>query len=343
MIAVEELLKPISPEKPCGEDASIFQLENALRGKEATQFREAEDPNWKELRELSLASFKQSKHLTTSVILTLALMKTEDLAGLRDGLALVRGLVERHWEPLYPRLDPEDNNDPTERINILNNLASYEDPFRFIPRLQEVPLGFSAKLGPATAIKLKDILAAKAKAQAPAGTETTGPSEAQLTAVLRDAKVDLLKANFEAATSALQEIQHLETFLTTTVGAGYVPNLEELVKTLRAIQTAIAPYVGAVVETGAAADAASAPAQASAAAAGRNGKIASREDVLRVLDEVCEYYTRFEPASPIPFIIKRAQRMVKMNFIEIINELTPDSITQVKVITGPDPAETPPT
>jgi hypothetical protein len=34
--------------------------------------------------------------------------------------------------------------------------------------------------------------------------------------------------------------------------------------------------------------------------------------------------------------LKRARRLVKMNFMEIMNELTPDALAQLKVITGPD-------
>jgi type VI secretion system protein ImpA len=31
------------------------------------------------------------------------------------------------------------------------------------------------------------------------------------------------------------------------------------------------------------------------------GEIASREDVIRTLDKICEYYNRHEPSSPVPF------------------------------------------
>ena len=32
--------------------------------------------------------------------------------------------------------------------------------------------------------------------------------------------------------------------------------------------------------------------------------------------------------------------MVTMNFMEIVTELTPDALTTVKVVTGPEPGET---
>ena len=48
-----------------------------------------------------------------------ALLKLRGLPGLRDGLAVLRGLIDQYWDQLYPRLDPDDNNDPLERMNIL--------------------------------------------------------------------------------------------------------------------------------------------------------------------------------------------------------------------------------
>jgi type VI secretion system protein ImpA len=58
-----------------------------------------------------------------------------------------------------------------------------------------------------------------------------------------------------------------------------------------------------------------------------------------MLDQICDFYSRSEPSSPVPLLLKRAQRLAKMSFFEIINDLTPDSISQLKVIAGKDPNE----
>ena len=69
------------------------------------------------------------------------------------------------------------------------------------------------------------------------------------------------------------------------------------------------------------------------------GAINSREDVVHALERICEFYRHNEPSSPVPLILHRAQRMAKMNFMELVTELTPDSVTTVKVVTGPLPGE----
>jgi type VI secretion system protein ImpA len=65
-----------------------------------------------------------------------------------------------------------------------------------------------------------------------------------------------------------------------------------------------------------------------------SGDIRSREDAHRVLGLVCTYLERHEPTNPAPLLIRRAQRMMTMDFMAIIKELAPDSLNQVQLITG---------
>lgn len=128
MIEVEQLLKPVSAEEPCGKDLSydpnFLALEGLIAGKRETQFSAAEEPDWKAVHDACLALLGQSKDLRVAVILCLALLKLEGAVGLRDGLALLKGSLERYWPELYPKLDPEENNDPLERINVIASIST---------------------------------------------------------------------------------------------------------------------------------------------------------------------------------------------------------------------------
>src|SRR5688500_8079992 len=143
MISAEELLKPLSPEKPCGEDLSYDPAltalwPEALRGKPETQFSPAEEPNWKEVRATCLELCGRSKDLRAALALCLAELKTDGLTSFREALAVMKGLVETYWNGVYPRLSPDDGNDPTERMNIIGSMATalgtYNDPVQFIER-----------------------------------------------------------------------------------------------------------------------------------------------------------------------------------------------------------------
>jgi type VI secretion system protein ImpA len=124
-IDVESLLSEVNAEAPCGEDlsydSSFLGLEDMLRSKAAGGVvagveEEAEEPNWREVRDKSLELLQRSKDLRVAMYLALAVLRMDGLAGLRDGLALLQGLLERFWDHVYPQLDPDDNYDPLERV-----------------------------------------------------------------------------------------------------------------------------------------------------------------------------------------------------------------------------------
>ena len=65
-----------------------------------------------------------------------------------------------------------------------------------------------------------------------------------------------------------------------------------------------------------------------------SGEITSRDDVVRALDKICDYYARHEPSSPLPLLLQRCKRLATMSFIEIVREMVPDGLSQVEMIAG---------
>jgi type VI secretion system protein ImpA len=64
------------------------------------------------------------------------------------------------------------------------------------------------------------------------------------------------------------------------------------------------------------------------------GGINDRQDVLRALDLICDYYARSEPSSPVPLLLQRARKLASKDFMEIIMDLAPDSLAQIQLIAG---------
>ena len=62
--------------------------------------------------------------------------------------------------------------------------------------------------------------------------------------------------------------------------------------------------------------------------------INSRQDVIRLLEQICLYYEKNEPASPVPLLLKRAARLVEKNFFEIIQDVAPESVAQIQKLIG---------
>ena len=67
---------------------------------------------------------------------------------------------------------------------------------------------------------------------------------------------------------------------------------------------------------------------------GGTNAIASREAAIRQLDKIITWFETNEPSSPIPFLLRRAQRCVGMSFFELIEELANDR-SQAELILKP--------
>ena len=62
--------------------------------------------------------------------------------------------------------------------------------------------------------------------------------------------------------------------------------------------------------------------------------ISRRSDVVHILDKICEYYSVHEPSSPVPLLLRRAQRLVEKSFLEILEDMVPDGLKQAKIVSG---------
>ena len=64
------------------------------------------------------------------------------------------------------------------------------------------------------------------------------------------------------------------------------------------------------------------------------GRIENSQDVVRRLDELCEYYAKNEPSSPIPLLLERAKRLVDKSFLDLLNDLAPGGVSELQVVSG---------
>jgi type VI secretion system protein ImpA len=273
------------------------------------------------------------------VILACAALRVEGLAGFRDGLRLIRGLLEKFWGDLHPLLDPDDNNDPQQRLNILSGLTAPRNPgsdvagwLQIIDYLYQAPICQPRGVAP---ISL-DVLAAAQTPAEPAGDGGTpassGPSLSVIETQIRSADPQLLVASHAAVKEALEAAEGIDQFLSATLGAGGAISFEELANTLNRIEKAIAAYLPGA-EGSAAVESADGSGGAGSAGVGAgpaiSGSVRSRDDVVRMIDKICEYYRQVEPGSPVPYLLRRAQKLAVMNFVDAMQELslaTPDQL-----------------
>jgi type VI secretion system protein ImpA len=338
VIAIEQLLQAVAPDTPCGPDLeyepAFRAMEAAAKPKPAPEFERdklPEPPDWRVVQAQALEVLARSKDLRAAVYLTRALLNNQGLSGFSDGLALVNGLLERYWETLHPQLDPDDH-DATMRVNVLLTLCDREN---LLKDVRESPLVSSRVLG---RFNLRDIDIATG-AQKPSAT-AKAVDMGIIDAAFLDCDLAELQATASAARQSIQYTVAIEAYVTDKVGAANAPSLGGLVGLLQEMQSMLAERLArrganepapAPVQATEASDAVAQPPSPIPAPI---GQITSREDVIRLLDKLCEYYARNEPSSPVPLLLQRARRLASKTFLEILRDIAPSGIAQAELIGG---------
>ena len=348
VIDVESLLSEIATDAPCGEDLEydpqFVEMEKQSQGTPERQYGNtlipAEPPDWREVSKAALDLLERTRDLRVAVYLTRALLNTDGLPGFAEGLALLEGLIERHWEQVYPQLDPDDDNDPTLRINTIVALC---DPETTLYDLRGAPLVSSRALG---RFSLRDVqIAAGLLTPVTTDEERAPPNQDMINGAFQDAPLEDLQATAEMAVAAFNRAERIETLLTDQVGVTQAPDMSALAAILKEIRQVLneqlqrrgVSIAGDEVEAGAGGTLE--PGSGGAVQRMVVGDIAGRDDVIRTLDKICEYYSRYEPSSPVPFILKRAKKLVRMDFMEILRDLAPGGTDQADLIFGLQPEE----
>jgi len=336
------MLLDVKQEDPCGPnleyDPEFLELEAAILGKPEVQYGDtvtpAVPPEWKVVRRLASSLLQRSRDLRLAMALTRAELALGGIPGLATGLALIERLLAERWDHVHPQLDPDDDMDPMLRIN---SLATLTDP-AFLTEVREVTLLALPGLGP---FSLRDLDIARGELPAPEGLAAV--SVASIESALRDAALDAVQAVTAALNGACASVVQIEMTLVRQVGSSQALNLDGLTRMLRRgrdfFNEQAAPAAIAAATEPVSADGAAAVAVVAPAAIG--SEIASREDVLRMLDKIAAYYRQHEPSSPVPLLLERARRLVPKDFFEILEDLAPEGMNQLLVVSGPRP-EAPP-
>ena len=327
-IDTSALLAPVSDEAPSGPDLTydpdFLALEQSALGKNEQQFGDtvipAEEPEWREVRERAEALMLRTKDLRVAVLLARALTRMYHMEGLASGLDLIRELLTRYWDTLHPELDREDNDDPTMRLNALGPLA---DAASFLRDIRNTNIVASAQHGRVT---IRDVLVATNKLPAGADPVLTEP---QISAILR-AIAEEDPAPLNAAIASAQAVAGLESFLGDKGVITQAPDLGALNDMLRTVT----PLCAAVLGTAEGAEGEAAGGVPGEARAAVPGQILNRDDAVRMLENVCRFIEQSEPSNPAPLLIRRAQRLMSRSFVEIIQDLAPESLEQIQKLAG---------
>jgi type VI secretion system protein ImpA len=294
---------------------------------------------WRDVRKLATEALGQAKDLEVGCWLTEALLRDSGLSGLTAGVKLMTGFVEGFWDEVYPL--PDDEGIAT-RLAPIAGLNGESGAGTLIQPLQRLPL-FTRPDGAALEFWQYERSERIVQAADEAGRQQRIAAGAIPFEVVENEAAAAGKAHFvklrEAAIVAGEAWRGLGDALDARAGADAPPTsaVRELLDKITKIAER---FAGGEVATEAPAGLASEAAVSSAGSAAASpalsspGSIATREDALRTLLDVAEYFRRTEPLSPLAYTLQEAARRARLNWPQLLEEIVEDPATRSAIQTS---------
>lgn len=328
-----KLLEPVSDAQPCGRNLDytpeLMALEDSVKEPEEPGLKDVEaidSRNWRDILNKSEKLLRESKDLRVAVIMTRALLHVDGFTGYCAGLGVVKGIVERYWDGLYPALE-EGDPDPIVRLNALRELWN-------TPTLSELRNAVLVSVRGLGDFSLNDFLIAKGLHKPRAGATPPSPQH-----VLRGFETGTTPELIAQARDGLENTKALETLVRSKAndhGFEVTPLREIFGRAVTGLGefAKSAPSPGPEQVDGPASEGAAPATEMRSVPMPIAGEVHSRDDVVKLLDKIVSYYEKNEPSSPVPLLMQRARRMVTMNFMEIMKDLADKGLPQVEAVTG---------
>lgn len=314
---VETLLQPVSDDAPAGEDLygdpERTQIELAFEG-------DADEVDWREIVRLIEQQATRTKDVWLGVYLARAGARLGRLDVAVAGTQFLAGMFDRYWNSMHPALDElgfQGRKGPCESLIRIGE---------FLGPLRRVTLVSHPRLGSYSGDDLKRF------DEEGASADGYGMFRAAINEVPAE-ELQQTVAQLEAMRDALAQVDrvlvdHADGDTGTDFTAAYAA--------IDSIRSALLPYAGLAPEEAGAVEEPVAgvvtPAAASAGGPRIGGRVESREDVIKAIDAIADYYRRNEPGSPIPVALERVRGWVTMDFLTLLKDITPDGINQAETV-----------
>jgi len=364
VLALEHYLKEIAPDSPCGEnletDSGFISLEQEAKGTPERQIGDsivpAKDPDWKKVRDLAFSLLERSRDIQVAMYLTCALVHTDGFNGLDNALTLIQEYLQKYWDDVYPRPDSEDDY-PVLRMNTLSTLNDYNriiDPLINIPLTISTLGNFSWNQRETSKSKVdalshmtqeayskrdfdKNSAATLEEAKKMASDELTS-----IEAAFSSTNIETLKGLEKTIKHALEQAEGIVATTSDKVGSENAPDISRLIALLKSLQNFLDEKIKQIeaialeqsTSEAEIADQTGTGFTKESVAKVKTTGIQTRQDVISEIDEICKYFEHYEPSSPVPFLLQRAKKLLSMNFMEILQDLTPDAVSQAEKICG---------
>ncbi len=328
----------ISSDLPCGpfiDDSEALEddfimLESIARINQDSLVLGASDEgvDWRLMYSRCEDLVKQTKDVRVYVFLAQAALHLKKLAGFAASFQLITTTLTDHWDDTYPKLDDAKDETPW-RIMTLNELSGEV----FINLLSSMPVVESKLAGNFT---LRDIKLAKGDIQLIEGSEEKIQEIGLIGAAFKESSQDALVSALALVNQIQDNIEHLQNQLSASDVSHSRYGWDKLKADLNYLSILYSEYIvhDVVAEENLSVNDENNSDSKDMAVITKNSGIENRSDVLEALSKITEYYSQYEPSSPVPILVERTKKLVTMDFMSIMKELSPDGVKQVELIAG---------
>jgi type VI secretion system protein ImpA len=344
---LEAILAPLAGDHPTGIDlrqdfaptSIYFRLRDArAQARDAERQADTQDGDeglptlWRPVATMAIGALKStSKDLEVATWLTEALVRIAGLRGLMAGASVIGGLVERHWDGLFPM--PEEG-DLEIRVAAVSGLSGQGTDGTLMQPLRKVALFRRPDGSPFSlwqyqaAVELSGITDPARRAQRiDSGVLPFEEVEKEA----RMAGATHWSAQREVITETLAAWKEMERVFDEKAGQASpaVNRVRDLLEFVSETCRRFAPPDA----TDGAAEMTSATAGDGSAVVATPGSITGREQALRQLTEIAAWFKRNEPSSPIGFTLDEAVRRARLGWPELVAELVSDETARHMLLT----------
>jgi type VI secretion system protein ImpA len=321
----EDFLKPVSDDAPTGvdlyDDPERQEIEIAFE-------EDANSVDWRNIIKLITGQIGRTKDIWLAIYLMRAGAHKSELGTVEAGAEFLAGMFENFWPSMYPQLDDygfQGRKGPCESLTKIGP---------FIGPLKRMVLIAHPRLGNFTG---EDLIRFNTEGDA---ADRFGMFRHAVTET-DVAELQAAVASFDAIRSA---VKRADIVLMANADGDTGTDFNPTYEAIDAIRAGLAPYAGLEPEAEAATEEAGDSGGASFSGGGDSGpriggRVDSRDDVLKAIDAIADYYQRREPGSPIPVALRRVRTWVPMDFMAILRDIAPAGVSEAGAVLLAKPTE----
>jgi type VI secretion system protein ImpA len=334
----DEWMAPVEPSAPCGADLEYDPEFVVLFARAATRtdaqygdfVSTAEPVNWSDIERDCRRLMKRSKDMRLAVLLARCRTRLAGGQGLSEGLALLAAWLTSYAAAIHPQPGVDDDRDAALEIR-MNALQALTDTDGLLADVRDVALVRSS----VARLQVRDV--ERALAQPRPGDALSAESVTQQLQDLRIRQPDTL-ADFDRA---LESLGIIEAWNQAQPG-GFSADLSTLKRVLERV-VGEGPVAAVMRAPPLLPDEQVEPAQSLQEPSGASGldkapwaspgnasnesavhRLTGRDSALSAIREARCWFETYEPSSPIPVLLRRAEHFVGRRYSEVVTAIPVD-------------------